>query len=69
MRTNERHVDRRRLIEQPLLAIDLDQLDEIFFRPRVDFAATEARIDVGMQAHASEKTRAAGGAAAVELAR
>ena len=48
---DERDVDRERLVEQPFLAVDLDQPDELFRRRRVDLAAVLARIDEGAQAH------------------
>ena len=64
---DQRHVDRSGLVEQPLLAFDLDQLDDVIVRHLVDLAAAKTRIDVGMEAHLGEKPRAAGGAGAIEL--
>ena len=47
---DQRDVDRGRPVEQPLLAFDLDQLDEVLGGRGVDLAAAEPRIDVGVQA-------------------
>ena len=54
-------------VEQPLLAIDLHELDDLGLRHRVDARAAVARIDVGVQAHLREQARLAGGAGPVEL--
>ena len=55
---DERDVDRRRLVEQPLLAFDFDELDDVVRRDVVDLAAAESRIDVRMEADLGEKARA-----------
>ena len=60
-------VDRERLVEQPLLAIELDQPDEILGRRRVDLAAALARVDEGAQAHLGEGAGLAGGDVAIEV--
>ena len=47
---DERDVDRRRLVEQPLLAFDFDELDDVVRRDVVDLAAAKSRIDVRVEA-------------------
>ena len=51
-------VDRERLVEQPLLAVDLDQPDEILGGACVDLAAALARIDEGAQSDLGERAGA-----------
>ena len=54
----KRDVDLGGLVEQPLLAVDLDQLDEVFGGHVVDLAAAVARVDEGVQADLGEQARA-----------
>ena len=52
---DERDVDRERLVEQPFLAVDLEQLDEVLGRHAVELAALLARIDEGAQCRPCER--------------
>ena len=54
-------------IEQPLLALDLDQLDDVLLGDLVDTPAPVTRIDIGVEADLGEEARLAGGAGAVKL--
>ena len=54
-------------VEQPFLAIDLNELDDLVRRHLVHAGAAMARIDIGMQADLGEEAGLAGGACAVEL--
>ena len=64
---DEGDVDRERLVEQPLLAVELDQPDEILGGGGVDLAAALARVDEGAQADLGEGAGLAGGDVAVEV--
>ena len=46
-------VDREGAIEEELLAVDLDEPDQILVRARVDLAAAVARIDEGAEPDAA----------------
>ena len=64
---DEGDVDRERLVEQPLLAVELDQPDQLLGGGAVDLAAVLARVDEGAQAHLGEGAGLAGGDVAVEV--
>ena len=64
---DEGDVDRERLVEQPFLAVELDQADELLGRGGVDLAARLARVDEGAQADLGEGAGLAGGDVAVEV--
>ena len=64
---DERYRHRKRLVEQPLLAVDGEQLDEILFRPCVDPAACLARIDERAHADLGQRARAVARDVAEEL--
>ena len=63
----QRDVDRERLVEQPLLAVELEQAHELLGGGGVDLAARLARVDEGAQAHLGEGAGLAGGDVAVEV--
>ena len=54
----QRDRDRERLVEQPLLAVDLHHAHQVLGRARVDLAAVLARIDEGAQPHLGERAGA-----------
>ena len=56
-----------RLVEQVLLAVQLEQFDHILARRRVELATIDARIDEGAQTHMSQGARLAGGDIAVQV--
>ena len=64
---DERDVDRKRLVEQPLLAAEGDQLDQVLGGDLVDLAAFEAGIDEGSHADLGDGSGPAGGDVAVEM--
>ncbi len=64
---DECDVNRERLVEQPLLPAELEQLHELLGRGGVDLAAGLARVDEGAQAHLGEGAGFAGGDVAVEV--
>ena len=47
--TQQRAMNREAPVEQVLLAADLDELDQIVLRERVQLAAAVPRIDEGVQ--------------------
>ena len=59
--------DRKRLVEQVLLASDRHQLDQILGGARVDLAAAEPRIDESAKADASQMARAVRGDIAEQM--
>ena len=63
----QRDLNRKRLVAQPLLAADLDQFHQIFVRALVEFAAAETRIDEGAHPDLGHKARAARGNIAEEM--
>ena len=63
----KRDLDRERLVEQPLLAVDLDELDDVVRGHVVDLAAALARIDEGGEADLGEQAGLARGEVAVEV--
>ena len=64
---DDRDVDRDRLVEQPLAAVDLHHPDEIARADRVELAATLARVDEGAEADPAEQAGAAAGDLAKQL--
>jgi hypothetical protein len=65
---HEGDIDLADLVEQPLLAIDLDQADDVLGGPGIDPATAVAGIDEGMQSDLGERTRLAGGEIPEQLA-
>ena len=55
---NQRHIDRKRLVEKPLLAIDVHHAHEFFGRARVDPSAARAGIDKRPHSHLRQRSRA-----------
>ena len=53
------HVDRERVVQQPLAAAQRDDLDEVLGRGRVLLATGLARVDVRAQAHLRHESRPA----------
>jgi hypothetical protein len=60
-RADDPDLDRKRLVEEHLLAVDLHQADEVVLRRRVDLAAALARIDERAEADLGERSRLARG--------
>lgn len=56
---DQRHVDARAGVEEAFLAVEFDQFDQVFAARLVEFAAFDARIDEGAQAHLREQARRA----------
>jgi hypothetical protein len=56
---DQRHVDPRRAVEQPLLAVEVDALDDLLGGGRIELAALDARIDEGLQADLGDQPGAA----------
>ena len=52
--TQEHHIDGERLVEQPLLALDLDDLHQVLLGDIVEFAAAVAGVGKGVQAHVGD---------------
>ena len=48
-RADDADLDRERLVEEHLFAVDLDQADQVVARRRVDLAAAVARVDEGAE--------------------
>ena len=63
----EGDVDREGAVEQPLLAVDLEEADDVFSGALIDAAALLARVDEGAQADLGEHARLGAGDFAVEL--
>ena len=55
---DQRNVDRERLVEKPLLAIDVHHAHEFFGRARVDPSAARPGIDKRPQSHLRQRSRA-----------
>ena len=64
---DERHRDRKGLVEKPLLAVELDDANEIFAGRSVDAPALDARIDESAQADLGQCSGAMPGDVAEEL--
>ena len=64
---DQRHVDGEGLVEKPFLAAQVDQLDQILDRDRVELAATLPRIDEGAQADLAQGAGPVRGDLAVEV--
>ena len=47
---DNRYIDRKRLVEQPLLAVDFDQPHQLFGGARIQLAAAIGRVDEGAEA-------------------
>ncbi len=60
-------VDRKRAVEQVLLAVDRHQRHEVLFGARVDLAAAVARVDEGAKSHARKLTGLARGDVPVQV--
>ena len=60
-------VDRKRLVAQPLLTMDLHHFDEILGGGFVQLAALKPRIDEGTKADLGDSARPPGGDAAIEM--
>ncbi len=65
---DDRHVDRPRLVEQVLPAVDLHQRHHVLACQRIDLAAAEARIDERAEAHRRQQSRLARRSIAKQLA-
>ena len=66
-RADQRHVDGGRLVEQPLAAVEFDELDDVLGRHHVHLASAEPRVHVGMETDLREQSRLARSARTVEL--
>ena len=66
-RADDPDLDRERLVEEHLLAVDLEQADQILVRRRIDLAAAVARVDEGAQADPAQRSRLAGGDVAEQV--
>src|SRR5580704_2077775 len=64
---NDRDVDRKRLVEKPVLAVDLHDADEFFGGALVQFPAAIGRIDKGAQAYLREQAGLAPGNLAKQM--
>jgi hypothetical protein len=64
---DEGDVDRDRLVEQPLLAVDFHHPNQLLGGARVELAARQARIDEGAEADARQVPGLAGGDVAVQM--
>ena len=64
---NEGDIDFGGFVEEPLFTLDLDELDDVLLRHRVDLSTAEARIDIGVKADLGEQARLARRAGAVQL--
>ena len=64
---DQRHLDRERPVEQPLLPVDLDEPDQVLRGHRVDLAAVLARVDEGAEPDPAEQAGFARGDVAVEV--
>jgi hypothetical protein len=60
-RADDPDLNRERLVEEHLLAVDLHHADEVVLRRRVDLAAAVARVDEGAEADPAEGSGLAGG--------
>ncbi len=63
----EDHVDGEGAVEEPLLAVDLDELDQLIGGAGVHLAAAVPRVDEGVEPHPGEAAGLAGGDVAVEV--
>ena len=66
--TQERGVDRKRLVEEVLAPVDLHDPDQLLGGALVELPAAVARIDEGVQADVGQRARTSGGDVAVEVA-
>ena len=63
----QRHGDRKRGVEQPLLVVDLHDANQVLRRTAVDLAAFQARIDKGTHANLGQRSGAMPGDVAKQL--
>ena len=63
----ERHVDRRARVEEVLLAVELDEPDDLLGRRGVHPAAVHARVDERAEPDARDQAGAAGGRLAIQV--
>ena len=63
----QRHRDRKGLVEKPLLAVELDDTNEVFGRRGVDAPALDTRVDKSAQPHLGQRPGAMARDVAEEL--
>ena len=64
---NQRNLDRERLEEQVLAAVDFEHADDVLGRPRVHPSAPVARIDIGSQSDRRQGAGLAGADVAIQV--